>query len=100
MTFRTQYTRPNEFGPATLRLLRGAPPEMAALQCVLESAPGYFQTVCGAPPGGAEAQSTFTALPEGRTYDNKFVWGLHSGEAMIGCAEVIVLEKPLDRDAA
>jgi len=62
---------------------------MAALQCVLESAPGYFETVCAAPPGTAEAQSTFTALPEGKTYDDKFVWGLYSGEAMIGCADVI-----------
>ncbi|HUH94762.1 MAG TPA: GNAT family N-acetyltransferase [Casimicrobiaceae bacterium] len=62
---------------------------MAALQCVLESAPGYFETVCAAPPGRAEAQSTFSALPEGKTYDDKFVWGLYSGEAMIGCADVI-----------
>jgi RimJ/RimL family protein N-acetyltransferase len=72
-----------------LRLLTGQPAEMAALQSVLEAAPGYFRTVNGAPPGGAEARSTFTALPEGKTYDDKFVWGLHSGEAMIGCADVI-----------
>ena len=62
---------------------------MAALQCVLEAAPAYFQTVTGAPPGGAEAQSTFTALPPKKTYDDKFVWGLYSGDAMIGCAVVI-----------
>jgi RimJ/RimL family protein N-acetyltransferase len=73
----------------TLRLLTGQPAEMAALQCVLEAAPAYFQTVTGVPPGGAEAQSTFTALPEGKTYDDKFVWGFYSGEAMIGCADVI-----------
>jgi len=62
---------------------------MAALQRVLESAPAYFQSVTGSPPGGAEAQTTFTALPPGKTYDDKFVWGLYSGEAMIGCADVI-----------
>lgn len=73
----------------TLRLLTGQAAEMAALQCVLEGAPGYFQTVTGGPPGGAEAQSTFTALPEGKTYEDKFVWGFYSGEAMIGCADVI-----------
>ena len=73
----------------TLRLLTGQSAEMAAMQCVLEAAPAYFQTVTGAPPGGAEAQSTFTALPEGKTYDDKFVWGFYSGEAMIGCADVI-----------
>jgi len=49
----------------TLRLLTGEPPEMAALQCVLEAAPAYFETVTGDPPGGAEAQSTFMALPPG-----------------------------------
>jgi RimJ/RimL family protein N-acetyltransferase len=62
---------------------------MAALQCVLDSAPGYFETVCAAPPGRAEAQRTFTALPEGKIYDDKFVWRLYSGEAMIGRADVI-----------
>ncbi len=35
------------------------------------------------------AQSTFTALPEGKTYGDKFVWGLYSDQAMIGCADVI-----------
>jgi len=73
----------------TLRLLTGQPPEMAALQRVLEGAPAYFLTVTGAPPGHAEAQSTFTALPPDKGYDDKFVWGLYSGDAMIGCADVI-----------
>ena len=73
----------------TLRLLTGAPAEMAALQCVLEAAPAYFHSVNGAPPGGAEAQSTFTALPEGKSYRDKFVWGFYSGEAMMGCVDVI-----------
>jgi RimJ/RimL family protein N-acetyltransferase len=73
----------------TLRALTGQPAEMAALQCVLEAAPAYFETVIGGPPGGAEAQSTFTALPPGKDYHDKFVWGLYSGDAMIGCADVI-----------
>lgn len=73
----------------TLRLLTGEPPEMAALQCVLEAASAYFETVTGGPPGGAEAQSTFTALPPGKNYQDKFVWGFYEGDAMIGCADVI-----------
>jgi GNAT superfamily N-acetyltransferase len=73
----------------TLRLLTGHPAEMAALQCVLEAAPSYFQTVTGAPPRGALAQATFTALPPEKTYADKFVWGLYAGDAMIGCADVI-----------
>jgi len=62
---------------------------MAALQSVLEAAPAYFRIVGGAPPGPAEAQSLFTALPPGKGYGDKFVWGLYSGPAMIGCADVI-----------
>ncbi|HVP86589.1 MAG TPA: GNAT family N-acetyltransferase [Casimicrobiaceae bacterium] len=73
----------------TLRLLTGRPAEMAGLQCVFEAAPDYFALVNGAPPGRAEAQSTFTALPPNKTYEDKFVWGLYAGEAMIGCADVI-----------
>ena len=70
-------------------MLRGEPAEMAALQCVLEAAPRYFGTVTGSPPGSAEAQSTFTALPPGKAYDDKRVYGLYAGDAMIGCADVI-----------
>ena len=73
----------------TLRALTGRAAEMAALQSVLESAPAYFRIVGGAPPGPAEAQSLFTALPAGKSYEDKFVWGLYSGPAMIGCADVI-----------
>ncbi len=73
----------------SLRRLTGEPAEMAALQCVLEAAPRYFETITGLPPGGAEAQSTFTALPPGKTYDDKRVYGLYAGDAMIGCADVI-----------
>lgn len=73
----------------TLRLLTGHPTEMAALQCVLEAAPGYFEAVAGVPPGAAEAQGTFTALPPDKTYEDKFMWGLYAAEAMIGCADVI-----------
>ncbi len=72
-----------------LRTLTGEPAEMAALQAVLEAAPRYFEAVCGGPPGPAEAQSTFSALPAGKRYDDKRVYGLYAGDAMIGVADVI-----------
>jgi RimJ/RimL family protein N-acetyltransferase len=75
--------------PLMLRLLTGKADEMAALQHVLESSPAYFHTITGLPPGPAEAQSTFTALPRGKGYDDKRVWGLYAGDDMIGCADVI-----------
>lgn len=69
---------------------------MSALQCVLEAAPAYFRIVSGAPPGPAEAQGLFTALPQGKGCDDKLVWGLYSGAATM----VAVLQKPLIRIAA
>lgn len=76
-------------GLLRLSPITGAPGEMAALQAVLEAAPRYFETITGLPPGAAEAQSTVTALPEGKGYDDKFVWALYEDDAMLGCADVI-----------
>ncbi len=73
----------------SLRALEGDPADMVALQAVLEAAPDYFEAIYGGPPGPAEAQSTFTALPSGRDYDDQRVWALRSGETMIGVADVI-----------
>jgi diamine N-acetyltransferase len=72
-----------------LRELKGEPSEMAAVQAVLEAAPRYYHAVTGGPPGPAEAQSTFTALPPGRSYADKRVYGLYVADAMIGVADVI-----------
>jgi GNAT superfamily N-acetyltransferase len=73
----------------TLRLITGEPGGMAALQAVLEAAPRFFERTTGASPGRAEAQSTVTALPPGRSYDDKFVFGLYADDVMVGCADVI-----------
>jgi len=62
---------------------------MRALQRVLEAAPSYYPAVTGRPPGHAEAQRTLTALPPDKTNVDKFVWDLYTGEAMVGCADVI-----------
>jgi GNAT superfamily N-acetyltransferase len=72
-----------------LRLLRGEQEEMLALQRVLEGAPQYAERVTGAPPGAADAQSTYSVLPEGKRYEDKFVFGIYCGGEMIGCADVI-----------
>jgi RimJ/RimL family protein N-acetyltransferase len=62
---------------------------MAALQHVLECAPGYAERVTDAPPGAADAQSTFTVLPEGKSYEDKFVFGIFAGNEMVGCIDLI-----------
>lgn len=72
-----------------LNLLQGEDTEMQDLQRVLEEAPDYFERGTGLPPGKAEAQSMYTVLPEGKTYDDKFVFGIYLNGIMIGCADVL-----------
>jgi GNAT superfamily N-acetyltransferase len=72
-----------------LRLLHGEPAEMADLQRVLEGAPQYAELVTGAPPGPADAQSTYSGLPEGKSYEDKFVFGIYCGADMVGCVDLI-----------
>jgi RimJ/RimL family protein N-acetyltransferase len=69
--------------------LRGEPEDMAEFQRVLEGAPDYFERVMGGPPGPAEAQSDYTLLPEGKSYADKFVYGIFRKGEMVGCADVI-----------
>ncbi len=73
----------------TIRLLHGEPAEMRDLQRVLEEAPMYANRITGVPPGPADAQSTYTALPEGKSYDDKFVFGIYFAGEMVGCADLI-----------
>jgi GNAT superfamily N-acetyltransferase len=76
-------------GDVTLRVLLGEPDEMRELQGVLEEAPTYAQRITGLPPGKADAQSTYSALPEGKSYPDKFVFGIFRGPEMVGCADLI-----------
>ncbi len=75
--------------PLALRLLAGGPADVAAIQSVLASAPGYFEAIQGVPPGPTEGVSLFTDLPPGRSYADKFVYGLCAGDALVGCADVV-----------
>jgi GNAT superfamily N-acetyltransferase len=72
-----------------IRELRAEPEDMAEFQRVLEGAPGYFERVIGGPPGPAEAQSDYTTLPEGKGYEDKFVYGIFRNNDMVGCADVM-----------
>lgn len=73
----------------TIRLLQGETAEMREFQRVLEEAPTYTHRITGYPPDAADAQSTYSALPEGKRYEDKFVFGIFSGEEMIGCVDLI-----------
>ena len=73
----------------TLRLLNGERAEMEDLQRVIEAAPEYAERVTGVPPGPADALSTFSILPEGKSYEDKFVFGVYVDERMVGFMDVV-----------
>jgi len=73
----------------SLCLLEGEAPEMRELQRVFEATPAYAQLITGTPPGPAEAQSTYSILPEGNSYEDKFVLGVYLGSEMVGCVDLI-----------
>jgi RimJ/RimL family protein N-acetyltransferase len=73
----------------SLREFRGEPREMDELQSVLASAPEYSQLVTGAPPGRADAQSTYTILPPNKRYEDKFVFGIYVQGKCVGCIDLI-----------
>ncbi|HSW09778.1 MAG TPA: GNAT family N-acetyltransferase, partial [Bacillota bacterium] len=73
----------------TIRPLKGERSEMGELQRVIEGAPTYAELVTGLPPGRADAQSMYTILPEGKSYEDKFVFGIYRGSEMVGCVDLI-----------
>lgn len=73
----------------TIRELEGEPAEMAELQRVIEEAPRFAHLITGAPPGSADAQSTYTILPEGKSYEDKFVFGVYADDEMVGCIDLV-----------
>jgi RimJ/RimL family protein N-acetyltransferase len=76
-------------GAIAIRRLEGGAAELRELQRVLEEAPDYSLRVTGLPPGNADAQSVFTALPEGKTHADKFVFAIYRDREMVGCADLI-----------
>ena len=53
----------------------------ADLQALCQRCHDYFELVTGHPVGPAEAQSLFSSLPEGKTYEDKFLLGVFRGSA-------------------
>jgi ribosomal protein S18 acetylase RimI-like enzyme len=60
---------------AGYRIAELTPDDGEQLQALFERNPGYFRDVFGSSPGPAEAQSTYSGLPEGKEYADKFLVG-------------------------
>ena len=76
-------------GPVRLVRMGRQAADREVLQRVFESAPGYAMKVTGAPPAPGAAESLLASLPEGMTYQDKFVFSLHAGDQVVGCADVL-----------
>lgn len=68
---------------------RVEPEDGEALQALFERCEDFFRLVYGHPPGPAETQSHFVALPEGRTYDDKFAAAIYEEGEPIGAFDAI-----------
>jgi GNAT superfamily N-acetyltransferase len=65
-----------------------------ALQQLLESDPDYFLTSFGVPPGPAEAQSLFVALPPESTYEHKLLLGAFSESGSFDAILDVIRDHP------
>lgn len=61
-----------------------------AVQSLLKRCADYYEELSGLPPGPAEAQSLYISLPPGKTYDDKFLFGVvRQPDDLIGVIELI-----------
>ncbi len=63
--------------------------DVCALQNVYESAPHYSMLTTGSTATPDAAISTFQALPQGKTLEDKFVFGIIYKEKIIGCVDLV-----------
>jgi GNAT superfamily N-acetyltransferase len=73
-----------------IEAIEAKPDDAAGLQALLEESSDFFELTTGLPPGPAEVQSLFTALPGGKTYDDKHVIALVSrSEGTVGVIDAV-----------
>lgn len=65
------------------------PADIAALQSVLDAAPGYSRLLRGTPPGPDAARMLLAALPQGCAAADKRVLLLHEDGAAVGCCDIV-----------
>jgi uncharacterized protein len=74
----------------TLREVAGDPEELATLQRIFESDEDFAVRVTGHPPGPADAQSTLMFVPEGKSPDDKAVFGVWAGDELVGILDLLL----------
>jgi GNAT superfamily N-acetyltransferase len=76
-----------DLGTLELRILETE--DGSDLQALCERCHDYFELVTGRPVGDAAAQSLFSGLPPGKTYNDKFLLGLFCDSALVGVIDLI-----------
>lgn len=72
------------------RIARLTENDAPAMENLYSRCDDFFRLVMGHPPGPAEVQSAFIGLPEGKTYDDKYLAGIFGGDGdLVGDIDVI-----------
>lgn len=72
----------------TVRELR--PADAPALQDLFEAGADYFERCYGVPPGPAEGESAFVALPDGANREDKSLYGVFDdGGSLVGVVDAV-----------
>ncbi|HEV8261267.1 MAG TPA: GNAT family N-acetyltransferase [Burkholderiales bacterium] len=73
-----------------IEVVEANPDDAAGLQALLEESSDFFELTTGLPPGSAEVQSLFTAVPGGKTYADKHVIALlPQSEGTVGVMDAV-----------
>lgn len=75
--------------PLELKILKGNKEEIAEVQRVLEEAPNYCLNVSGKPASPDDGKELFAAIPPGRSFDDKFIFGIYLDNEIIGCIALL-----------
>jgi RimJ/RimL family protein N-acetyltransferase len=72
-----------------LKILKGSEEDIAGVQRVLEEAPTYSLNISGKLPSPEDAKGMFSDIPNGRSFDDKFIFGIYLDNEMIGCIALL-----------
>lgn len=72
-----------------IELLKPVPETIAAVQRVIDHAPGYSLRACGRLPAPGDAEDLFTSRPSGCSGEAKYVFGVRAGGVMVGVLDAV-----------
>jgi GNAT superfamily N-acetyltransferase len=74
---------------ARMELKQIGPEEVAEVQRLIESDPGYTERITGYPPGQADAESLLMGRPEGLSEDAKVLLGVWESDQLVAVVDLL-----------